>query len=175
MAARFVIVAMGLSLALAGCERPEPDLITVRSNTGGPDEFSIVPNRPLETPPSFTELPDPTPGGSNRTDQTPLADAVAALGGQPSRLSRDGATPDGSLLAYTDRFGRDADVRAELAAQDRAFRDVNRGRVLERAFNKTVYYQAYEGFELDRYAELERLRRLGIKTPSAPPEPVLEN
>ncbi|MEM8980962.1 MAG: DUF3035 domain-containing protein [Pseudomonadota bacterium] len=164
-----------IALALAGCERGSPELMNVRSNTGGPDEFTILPSKPLETPTTFAELPEPTPGGSNRTDQRPLSDAVAALGGNPGRLATDGASPDTALLAQTDRFGRETGIRSELAQRDAEFRQRNRGLFLERAFNLTVYYQAYRRQSLDRYAELERLRKLGIKTPSAPPDTAADN
>jgi hypothetical protein len=43
--------------------------------------------------------------------------------------------------------------------------------VLEKLFNLNVYYKAYEPLSLDQYAELEKWRARGLRTPSAPPEP----
>ena len=77
---------------------------------------------------------------------------------------------DGALLAHTTRYGVDPQIRAELAAADLQFRSENRGRVLERLFQVNVYYNAYETMELDQYRELERMRRLGIRTSAVPPE-----
>jgi hypothetical protein len=52
---------------------------------------------------------------------------------------------------------------------------VNDGRLLERLFNVNVYFKAYRSQELDQYLELQRLRRLGIRTPAAPPDPARFN
>jgi len=53
-------------------------------------EFDIIPNKPLETPDSFSSLPVPTPGQANLSDATPRKDAVAALGGRPALLDQQG-------------------------------------------------------------------------------------
>ena len=80
------LVAIVAVLGLAACSERDITLHDLRTNSGQPEEFSIVPNKPLQTPESYSALPAPTPGGANRTDQTPLKDAVAALGGNPARL-----------------------------------------------------------------------------------------
>lgn len=162
------IVTLALVAALAGCGAGEPDLIRPRSSGNGPDEFGIVPNKPLQQPQSLSQLPPPTPGGTNRTDQTPEADAIAALGGSAAALA--GPVQGPALIQYAGRFGVDGDIRAQLAAQDQAFRDGRPGRLLERMFGTTTYYSAYSNQSLDQYQELERLRQLGVRTPSAPPE-----
>ena len=77
---------------------------------------------------------------------------------------------DGALLSHTRRYGVDPQIRQDLAAADLEFRRQNDGRLLERLFNVNVYFRAYEEMELDQYAELERLRRAGIRTPAVPPE-----
>jgi hypothetical protein len=53
------------------------------------------------------------------------------------------------------------------------FRSRNTGLFLERLFNTNVYFSAYREMSLDRYAELERLRRAGVRTPAAPPEGIV--
>ena len=70
--------------------------------------------------------------------------------------------------------GRSEAIRTELAEDDLEFRRRNNGRVLERVFNVNVYFRAYKRQSLDQYAELERFRRLGVRTPAAPPEAVAE-
>ena len=167
-------LVLGAVLGLAGCSDPDrqPELLNIRSGTDGPDEFSILPTKPLQAPTDFAALPPPTPGGGNLTDPTPDQDAVAALGGDPAILRRTGVpATDGGLLNHAGRYGIDGSIRPQLAAADLEYRRENDGRLLERLFNVNVYFKAYRRYELDQYLELARLRRLGIRTPAAPPDP----
>lgn len=164
---RRTMLLLILACGLQACARGEPDLITFR-NQEGPDEFAILPTKPLQAPPSYSALPPPAPGAANLVDPTPDADAIAALGGQPGVLNRP--SPDGGLVRYAGRYGVSPAIRGQLAAEDAAFRDGNRGRFLERLFNVTVYYNVYDDLALDQHRELERFRRAGIRTPAAPPE-----
>ena len=172
-------LSFGAIALLAACGvgdgSDDPNLLNIlQPRAEGPDEFAILPAKPLEVPEDVASLPQPTPGGANRADLTPELDVAVALGGNPAVLSR-GATGDGALLTYTGRFGRDANIREQLAAADLAFRRENDGLFLERLFSVNIYYQVYEPFELDQYAELERLRRAGIRTSSVPPDPTLDD
>ena len=165
------ILVLAGSVAACSSRSAEPELLNLRSD-GTPDEFGILPTAELEEPQDYVSLPAPTPGGSNRVDPQPDAIAVAALGGRPGVVaSRAG---DGALLSATGRFGTDPAIRQQLAAEDLAFRQDNRGRPLERLFNINVYYRAYRDQSLDQHAELERFRRAGITTPAAPPDPALQ-
>ena len=155
-------------LVLSACSRDEaPQLFFLGARDDGPDEFAIIPAKPLEQPEDFAALPPPTPGGTNRTDPTPQADMVAALGGNPDRLT--GGAVDGGIVNYVGRFGISPTIRAQLAAEDEQFRAENRGLPLERLFRRTVYFDAYSRQSLDQYRELERLRAAGIPTPTVPP------
>ena len=168
---------MRLGLAIAGmmlvaaCSRGgDPDLLNLRQERGeGPDEFAVLPVKPLELPEDLALLPEPTPGGTNRTDPTPSADVAQALGGNAEVLTR-GST-DGALVLYATRFGVSPNIRSALAAEDLEYRRDNDGRLLERLFNVNVYFRAYEPMSLDQYSELERLRRAGIRTSAVPPQP----
>lgn len=151
-----------IGLSACGGER-DPRLLNVKSNQDGPDEFAIVPNKPLTLPEDVSSLPEP--GGRNRTEASPENDAILALGGNPA-----GGVQDGGLVSYAQRYGVAPSIRTQLAAEDLEFRRQNDGRVLERLFNVNVYFKAYRAQQLDQYAELERMRRLGVRTPSAPPE-----
>ena len=168
---RGIAVAAVLMLAACGGGDRDPQLMHLRSATRGPDEFGILPTKPLQMPADLAALPAPTPGGSNITDPTPRADAVAALGGNPARVARAGSVPavDGGLLAHAGRFGGSSSIRGDLAAEDLQYRRDNDGRLLERLFDVNIYYRAYAPMSLDQDAELERWRRLGLRTPSAPP------
>jgi Protein of unknown function (DUF3035) len=161
--------AVAAALLLSGCGNDDtPILMNVRASGNGPDEFSILPPKPLEMPETLAALPAPTVGGTNRTDPTPKEDAIIALGGNPQAA---GGVPagDGALVNYAARSGIAADIRTTLATEDLAFRRDNNGRLLERIFNVNVYFKAYADQSLDQYADLARWRRLGARTPSAPP------
>lgn len=165
-------IAVGAVLLLGACSNPNktPELMNIRSSSDGPDEFAVLPAKPLSMPENLASLPPPTPGGSNRTDQTPEADAIAALGGRPETLTRGGIpASDGGLVGYAARYGVSPDIRQVLAAEDLEYRRNNDGRLLERLFNVNVYYRAYEPLSLDQFAELVRWRSVGVRTPAAPP------
>ncbi len=166
------VLVLGAFTALAACggSNEDPNLLNIsQPRAEGPDEFAVLPTKPLELPENVASLPEPTPGGTNRVDPTPEADAIAALGGNAAVLSR--ASGDGALVAYARRFGSDPNIRPQLAAADLEFRRRNDGRLLERLFNVNVYFRAYEEMSLDQHRELERLRRSGVRTAAAPPDP----
>lgn len=175
MARGGIVVALLAMLVLSACGgRKAPTLMNIRSNTQGPDEFTILPGKPLQSPEDFATLPTPTPGGANLTDPTPKADAVAALGGSPERLNRTGTVRgDGALVAHAARYGVASDIRSVLAAEDIDYRRRNNGKLLERWFNVNVYFEAYRRQSLDQYRELQRFRNLGVRTPAAPPDPAV--
>lgn len=161
-------IALLAFVALAACgggSGDVPRLMNVRSTSPGPDEFAILPPRPLQQPETLTELPPPTPGGENRTDPTPKDDAIVALGGRPGA----GIGGDAGLLSATGRYGRDGAIRTSLAAEDEAFRRKNRAKPLERLFSLNAYFRVYDKQTLDAQAELARWRRAGAGNPSAPP------
>lgn len=162
------LAALMAPALLAACGGGDPQLMRLRSETRSPDEFAILPTKPLEIPAgpvSVASLPAPTPGGANRTDPTPQADAVVALGGRPGA----GTAGDAGLLASAGRYGADPTIRQSLAAEDYEYRQRNRGRVLERLFKQTTYFSAYRPYSLDQQSELERWRQAGARTPGAPP------
>lgn len=162
-------------LALAGCGGDrDPRLMNLRSATPGPDEFGILPPKPLGMPQDLATLPEPMPGGTNRTDPTPLDDAVLALGGTVGARTGIPAA-DGALYAHAARFGVAGDIRATLAAEDLQYRRDNDGRLLERLLDVNVYFRAYRRQSLDQHAELAIWRARGLPTPSAPPRKPDEN
>lgn len=167
--------AVFLALMLCACARDRaPQLMNLRSETRGPDEFGILPTKPLELPEDFAALPEPSPGEPSRTDPTPHADAIVALGGNPAALARGDVAvgaADAAMLAVATRFGVAPDIRGQLAAEDLEFRRRNTGRPLERLFNVTVYYKAYQSQSLDQHGELAKWRARGLRTNSAPPDP----
>ena len=137
---RVSLMSLAALVALSACgdQDAAPNLMNLRNTDRTPDEFSILPTTPLLQPETFAELPVPTPGGVNRTDPTPAADAVAALGGRVDA----GVAGDRGLIATVTRYGVGSDIRATLATEDEAFRRANDGLTLERLFNVNVYYKS---------------------------------
>jgi len=160
---------IGIMLSLMACTSGgNRGLRDLRSSGGAPDEFRVNPVNPLVLPTDVTNLPTPTPGGTNLTDPTPQADAVAILGGN-SNTSIAGGLParDVALVSAAGRNGVDPAIRQTLASEDAAFR-ARRSRFgfLRRGDR---YFSAYARQALDAHAELQRFRAAGIATPSAPP------
>lgn len=162
-----LIFIIALGLAACGGNKGLRDL----SDPGaGPEEFGIVPNKPLETPDNYQALPAPTPGQANLVDATPKQDAVAALGGNPARLSDQGVPrSDSALIANASRYGVPGNIRATTSAEDAEFRK-RRGRFTNiRLFKTDRYVQVYKPQVLDAQGMLDAARRAGRKTPTAPP------
>lgn len=160
---RKAAIAVTMMALLAACSGGR-GLRDLGNPQGGPDEFSVQPSRPLELPADMSLLPEPTPGGTNRTDADPKADAISALGGRVSATSGVPAS-DAALVGTASRYGVTAEIRDVLASDDERFRK-SAGRFSSGADR---YFRAYASQALDAYAEFERLRALGARVPSAPP------
>lgn len=155
---------------LTACAGGQRSLHNMEGTDGGADEFSVLPTAPIERPADLRTLPTPTPGAPSRVDPTPRADAIVALGGRPDST---GTVPgaDAALVAATGRSGVDPAIRQTLATEDAAFRSgLGRG-LFSGLFGGNRYFATYARQKLDAYAELARLRGLGIDTPTAPPAP----
>lgn len=169
MRAGFLMIGLAAAMGLGACSG-EPRLMNLEAGRTTPDEFAILPTRPLAMPPDLAVLPSPTPGGANITDPTPEADAVAALGGNPGALVNQGiGAADQALVVHAGRNGIEPNIRGTLAAADLAFREGNRRRPLEALVGASVYYRAYAGQTLDARAEHLRWQRAGAITPTSPP------
>lgn len=162
-------------LALAACSG-DPNLMRFRNSTDRPDEFSVVPAQPLATPTDTSVLPVPTPGARNRAEPTPVNDALLALGGSSAALDRSGIpSGDSAVVSYAGRFGTNATIREQLAEEDLEFRKSRYIRPMESLASVNVYFRAYQSQQLDQQAEIDRLRALGVRVPSAPPAELKPN
>jgi len=163
-------IALTMTMLLLAACSSDPQLMNLSTGRSGPDEFAILPTKPLSMPPDLNALPSPTPGGSNITDPTPEADAVAALGGNPGQLSAQGiGAADAALVAYASRLGSDPGIRARTAQEDLAWRSSHSRRALEVVARTDVYYRAYDDMTLDSWSELKRWQPTGARVPAAPP------
>lgn len=143
-----------------------------RLKDAGPDEFAVLPTKELAFPEDYTTLPEPVLGGVSRADVTPQRDAIAALGGKPAQLDNKQINRnEQSLVTAASRFGVSPDIRATLSEEDKEFRHKNRARFYEKWFyTDNGYLRRRKADSLDSYNELTRLRRLGVRTPSVPPQ-----
>jgi hypothetical protein len=166
---RNYVMMFVLLASVAGCGNT--GLRDLQSNSKGPDEFGIKPVAPLQEPTSFSDLPTPTPGGSNRVDRSALAEGAQAFGG--SLDDPDGPVPgsDGALVQHASRLGVASDIRETLAQTDADFRRRQARFTQFRIVPVDRYNQAYRRQALDARAEQDRWRRAGARTPSAPPAP----
>jgi hypothetical protein len=161
----FAWAAAGLAtLALGGCGDGGIAGGLRSAGIGGkPDEFMVLPTRPLEMPQSFTALPPPTPGAVNRVDFRPHAEAVAGLTGRPQVQGSGG----GGLVAAAGT--RDPAIRTQLAQEDVVWRQTHRGRLLERLFSRDREALVYRPMVLDAPEEFVDQRARGRQVPAAPP------
>lgn len=161
----FSVLALMLVTACGNTDRPLRDL---RSAGGGPDEFAVIPLEPLEVP-ATRELPAPTPGGTNRTDPSPNADAISALGGSASAQIAGGVPAnDAALVAQTSRYGVPPGIRAQLSAEDDALLQRARRSNFFNPLGRDRYFPAYARQALNAPAELARLQNLGVTVPEVP-------
>lgn len=130
-----------------------------------PDEFMVLPTKPLELPDNLAArpLPPPTTGAANRVDQNPRAEALAGLTGRPSA-----ATANGEVLVARVGPGEPG-IRATLAAEDSVYRSENRGLFFERLFSRDQEALTYRDMTLNAGGEFELLRAQGVRQPPAPP------
>lgn len=164
-----LILAIGASLSAcnrnSGNGRP---LLNLRQSAIAPDEFLVVPQKPLETPASLAVLPTPDPGAKARVMIDFESNLLEALGGRPMS---DGAIPasDGAFVkAARAGSGTTDGIRDLLRAEDQAFRDDRAGRI-ERFAKKRKAVMIYDPMLLDPVAEAARMQALGVKIPAVPP------
>ncbi len=152
-------------LTLAGCG--EGGLAGGLRSAGvgaSPDEFMVLPTRPLEMPQDLTALPPPLPGTVNRVDYQPKAEAIAGLTGR----NAPAGTANGTALVA--RAGpRDPGIRAQLAAEDATWRETHHGLLIPRLLTRDKDALIYQPMVLDAAAEYDRLRAQGVRVPAAPP------
>jgi hypothetical protein len=152
-----------LPLALGGCNGVAG---TLRSSgvTSTPDEFMVLPTRPLEMPQNLAALPPPVPGAPNRVDYQPQQIALEGLTGRPGPA----ATAGGAALVAAAGPAQ-PQIRSVLASEDAEYRATHQGLLLERLFNKNKEVVVYEAMILDPGREYEYLRARGLNQPPAPP------
>jgi len=152
-------------LVLAACG--EGGLVGALRTSGAvstPDEFMVLPTRPLEMPQDFAALPPPKPGTVNRVDYRPHVEAIAGLTGAPGPAGN----ADGAVLV-AQAGPREPGVRQALAIEDVEWRNTHHGLLIPRLIAKDKATVTYAPMILDSAEEFERLRAAGVQQPAAPP------
>lgn len=139
------------------------------SNSKGPDEFLVIPTKPLIMPDNYSNIPLPILGMINRVQYEPRKDILRAFGGNPNlSASKKIKSNEIALLRVTTRRGVDQNIRKKLQTEDLALRKSHPLKVLERIAGKSNKSIAYKGSVLDIELELKRLRKLGIPVTTRP-------
>lgn len=164
------LFALTLAALAAGCS--DIGLRNLEPPGAGPDEFSVLPVKPLTEPKDYQFLPAPTPGGANLTDPNPKADAVVALGGNAAALNPNTSVPssDAALVTASSRYGVPANTRQTVNQEDADFRDRQSRWTRLRLFKIDRYAEVYKRDAIDPYQQTEAFRRRGYETPSSPPD-----
>lgn len=164
------IALMAMAAMLTACGNIEPDLVRLRSDDTGPEEFSIAPLNPLAEPENYADLPTPKIAARNRAEIDARGTAVAALGGRP-----DAATgADTGLLAYAARFGSDPEIRRELGETDEAYRRRVYRFSRFQFFERNKYDKAYAREILNADAEALYWAKRGAQVPK-PRQPLSQD
>ena len=159
-------VLLVVVLALGGCgDGGLAGGLRAAGIAGKPDEFMVLPTRPLEMPANLAALPPPTPGQPSRVDYQPIPEAIAGLSGRPGAPGN----ADGAALVAA-AGPRDPSVRAELAVEDAEWRRTHHGRLFERLTARDKEALVYRPMVLDAPFEFERMRASGVGVPAASPQ-----
>jgi hypothetical protein len=132
-----------------------------------PDEFMVLPTRPLEMPQNLAALPPPTPGVPNRVDYRPHAEAIAGLTGAPGPAGN----ADGAVLVATAGPATPG-IRQTLAVEDAEWRATHRGLLIPRLLSKDRDALTYQPMVLNAPETFVRMRAAGVQVPAAPPAAV---
>lgn len=163
--ALLVTVALAAACNRGGSTGETRPLLNLRGSAVAPDEFLVVPQKPLEIPADMASLPEPTPGATPRAQIDSEAELLAALGGRDTGISAVPAADAALVAAARSGAGDTSNIRAVLQAEDAAFR-ADRARRIAKLTEDARAGDIYDRMLLDALAELARLRALGIKTPS---------
>lgn len=167
-----IVMILAIGASLSACNRDGNSgrkLVNLRQSAVAPDEFLVVPQKPLETPADLSSLPTPVPGAESRVTIDFEDNLLRALGGRPQS---GGSVPAADLAlvnAARANSGATEGIREVMRAEDQAFREARAARI-ERLAKKRKAVTIYDPMLLDPISEVARLQALGVKTPAVPPQ-----
>jgi hypothetical protein len=142
-------------IALVACSSGTPQLMNLRNTEEGPDEFAVLPTAPLEIPENLASLPEPTPGAPTASTPTRRLTRSRRLAEtQPAR-----AVAGADLVSYTTRFGVSERHPPGSRRRGRRLPPPQRWSHPRTHVRHQRLFRGVSKQSLDRYAELERLRR----------------
>jgi Protein of unknown function (DUF3035) len=166
--APIAFLLLPLVLAISGCgQGGVAGVLRSSGATSTPDEFLVLPTRPLEIPDNLASLPPPTPGAPSRVEYQPESIAVTGLTGQEGQVR---AASGAALLARAGAASNDPQIRARLAQEDAEYRASHGGRLLERLFARDQEALVYRDMTLNAPAVYEQMRARGVQLPAPPPD-----
>ena len=117
----FRILGIFVTLFLiAACSSDDARLRDLYDVGTGPEEFAVLPSKPLIIPSNLKELPVPDETIGNLADPTPKRDLIEKLGGSIDE-TKSVPKQDKGLLNYVSRAGVNPNIREELAEEDQKF------------------------------------------------------
>lgn len=169
-------------LALAGCSQIGDPIEAIGARRPAPDEFKVVPRKPLVVPPTLaqaTALPTPDPGRPSPLEPDPAADAVAALTGTTATPRPTATTSisagESALLSAADAASSNPEIRTQLESDRLAAETADANEpyeppsLVELFFGKDEEEEALDpAIALDAIAESQRLQREGVAAPNDP-------
>ncbi len=165
-----ILLVLAMIASLSACSRDgsaRNALAGLRQSAIAPDEFLVVPQKPLETPSNLSTLPTPAPGQANRVTIDFEQNLLQALGGRGAGSGRVTSSEAAFIKAARGSVGVTENIRDVLRAEDLAFREAHKGQI-ERLARQREAASVYDVMLLDPLAEVRRLRSLGIKAPTVP-------
>ncbi len=163
-------IILTLAGGLSACNRDGNNgrpLLNLRQSAIAPDEFLVVPQKPLETAVDASVLPKPVPGAESRVTIDFEDNLMAALGGRMRSSGRVPASEAALVSAARSNGGTTANIRDIMRDEDQAFREARSGKI-DRLAKKRMAVTVYDQMLLDPEAEVLRLQAMGVKTPAIP-------
>lgn len=164
-----ILASLAAALLLAACSGSGEPPVTLQEaslKNGAPDEFLVLPQRPLTVPEDLETLPEPDPNAGSLVEIDPFVEARKAVGGNGGGTSASAA--DNAILAAARTVGRTPNIREELAAETDA--KLTRGRGILGFFDRFRIAPrkrtAFNDQKLDAIGELKKRQAQGVKTPS---------
>ncbi len=102
---------------LSACSSDDTRLRDLYDVGTGPEEFAVLPSKPLTIPNNLTKLPAPDASAGNLADPTPKRDLIEKLGGSIDDTDSI-SKRDKNLLEYVSRAGVDTNILAVDAIND---------------------------------------------------------
>ena len=172
---------LGAALALGACSAVGDPIEAIGGRAPAPDEFMVLPRKPLVVPPTLAagpDLPAPDPGRPSPLEPDPEAAAVAALTGDATTArtaAGEVSAGEASLLTAARASSASPEIRVQLEEERIAAAEAEADAPYEPPTLGEMFFGSSDDEEapdpeivLDPIAESQRLQREGVATPNDP-------